>query len=75
MKKLLRQLTKRRKLMTGTALAVAVALIFWAVNSPMIVGASAAKRLLPIYSVSRDNKAVSLTFDAAWGDAILRRTY
>ena len=75
MKKFFRQLMKRRKLMTGASLAVAVTLIFWAVNSPTIVGASAAKRLLPIYSVRRDNKAVSLTFDAAWGNAILRRNY
>ena len=37
-------------------------------NSPAIVGVSASARELPIYSVQRDNKAVSLTFDAAWGN-------
>ena len=47
---------------------LAIALIFWAVNSPTIVGASAASRELPIYNVQRDNKTVSLTFDAAWGN-------
>jgi hypothetical protein len=45
-----------------------VVFIVWLVNSPAVVGASAATRELPIYSVKRDNKAVSLTFDAAWGD-------
>ncbi len=40
----------------------------WVINSPAIVGASAAARALPIYCVDRDNKCVSLTFDAAWGN-------
>ncbi len=50
------------------ALVAAVALIFWAVNSPALVGAAASTRELPIYNVQRDNKTVSLTFDAAWGN-------
>ena len=37
-------------------------------NSPAIVGVSAASRELPIYSVRRDNRAVALSFDAAWGN-------
>lgn len=61
-------LRRHRKLMGGLALFLAVAAIFWAVNSPAVVGASAATRELPIYSVQRDNKCVSLTFDAAWGN-------
>ena len=40
----------------------------WAINSSAIVGASATTRQLPIYCVDRDNKCVSLTFDAAWGN-------
>ncbi|MDR1131509.1 MAG: polysaccharide deacetylase family protein [Oscillospiraceae bacterium] len=40
----------------------------WLIDSPAIVGASATQRELPIYCVDRDNKAVSLTFDAAWGN-------
>lgn len=48
--------------------ALAVVLIFTAINSPAIVGAAATKRELPIYSVKRDSKMVSLTFDAAWGN-------
>ena len=40
----------------------------WVINSSAIVGASASVRQLPIYCVQRDNKCVSLTFDAAWGN-------
>ena len=61
-------LRRHRRLMGPIALALAVIVIFWAVNSPSIVGVSAAERKLPIYNVKRDNKAVSLTFDAAWGN-------
>lgn len=35
--------------------------------------AAATARQLPIYCVQRDQKVVSLSFDAAWGDAILRQ--
>ena len=52
----------------GVAFVIILAVIFWAVNSPSFIGASATKRLLPIYSVQRDNKCVCLTFDAAWGN-------
>ena len=64
----LEQLEKHRRFISGLALVLAVALIFTAVNSPAIVGVAATKRLLPIYCVQRDNKCVSLTFDAAWGN-------
>ena len=46
----------------------AVGLIFWAVNTPAVVGVSAAKRELPVYCVQRDEKLVALSFDAAWGN-------
>lgn len=61
-------LTRHRRLLGSLALALAVAAIFWVVNTPAMVGAAAADRELPIYNVKRDNKAVSLTFDAAWGN-------
>lgn len=51
-----------------TALVLAAAVILSVVNSPAIVGASATTRQLPIYCVQRDDKCVSLTFDAAWGN-------
>ena len=61
-------LMRHRRLFGPLALALAVVVIFWTVNSPAVIGASAASRELPIYNVKRDNKAVSLTFDAAWGN-------
>jgi len=61
-------LKKHTQLISAGALVLAVVLIFWAVNSPAVVGAAATSRKLPIYCVQRDNKAVSLTFDAAWGN-------
>ena len=63
-----RALLKNKRLISGGALLIAVTLIFWVVNSPSVVGVSAAARKLPIYCVRRDNKTASLTFDAAWGN-------
>jgi polysaccharide deacetylase family sporulation protein PdaB len=66
MRKVFIVLTKKRLALFATILAVIF--IFAAINDPAIVGASAVKRELPIYCVKRDNKCVSLTFDAAWGN-------
>ena len=46
----------------------AVIVIFWAVNTPAVVGVSASKRELPVYCVQKDEKVVALSFDAAWGN-------
>ena len=54
--------------LSSLALVFAVVLILWTVNSPAIVGASATQRLLPIYSVQREDKIVAISFDAAWGN-------
>ena len=43
------------------------------VNLPASVTTAASDRQLPIYCVQRDEKVCSLTFDAAWGNAIMRR--
>ena len=59
---------KHKQLLSGLTLAVAVVLVFWLVNSPSIVGASATKRQLPIYCVERDDKVVAISFDASWGN-------
>ena len=58
----------RKKDLSVIAMIIAVIAIFSVINHPAIVGASAVTRQLPIYCVQRDNKAVSLTFDAAWGN-------
>ncbi len=58
--------TKNKKKLFGVlgAILAAVAVIV----SPIVAGAAAADRPLPIYSVSRDDKYISISFDAAWGN-------
>ncbi len=68
MKAIRRRLQENRKLLGGVALLVVVTVIFTLVNSPKIVGVSATTRKLPVYCVQREDKCVSLTFDAAWGN-------
>ena len=58
---------KRRWWTAGMCLCLA-ALMFYVVNYPAAVGASATTRQLPIYCVQRDQKLVSISFDAAWGN-------
>ncbi len=57
-----------RRLLGFLGILGAAALIFAVVCSPKVVGAAAGVRKLPVYSVQRDGKYVSLTFDAAWGN-------
>ena len=65
----LRIFTRRYKgILSAVGMILIVAAIFWTVNSPAIVGASATQRQLPVYSVERDDKTVALSFDAAWGN-------
>ena len=58
----------KRKALTILACALIAIAMFATVNSPAIVGAAATTRQLPIYRVQRDQKTVSLSFDAAWGN-------
>lgn len=62
---------RKRWWTAGICLCLA-AVMFCVVNYPAAVGASAATRQLPIYCVQREQKLISISFDAAWGDAILR---
>lgn len=62
----------RKRWWTAAACLCLAALLFGVVNHPAVVGASAAARQLPIYCVQRDQKLVAISFDAAWGDVILR---
>lgn len=68
LKKFLTKLKNRKGLVSGVALVALIAVMFWAVNSPTIVGVSAADKQLPIYCVQREDKTVALSFDAAWGN-------
>jgi len=63
----------KRKLCSAVLCLLAAAGIFYLVNFPPAVGAAATTRQLPIYCVQRDQKMVSVSFDAAWGDVILRK--
>ena len=58
----------RRKLLTAVACLLVAAGMFYVVNHPAIVGASATTRQLPIYCVQRDQKMIAISFDAAWGN-------
>ena len=57
-----------RKLLSALGCLVVAVGIFYGVNYPPVVGASATTRELPIYCVERDQKVVSISFDAAWGN-------
>ena len=61
-------IARYRKILSCAGMLILVCLIFWVVNSPAIVGASATQRQLPVYSVQRRDKVVALSFDAAWGN-------
>lgn len=65
---LTRYCKRHRGFFTGLSLILTVAAIFLVVCSPLAVKSSATTRKLPIYCVQRDEKCVSLTFDAAWGN-------
>lgn len=60
-------LVRRRHLILAAGALVALA-IFCTVNVPSAVTASVATRQLPIYCVDRDDKTISISFDAAWGN-------
>ena len=55
----------RRRTLAVLACALAATAMFAA-------EASASSRQLPIYCVQRDQKMLSISFDAAWGDVKLR---
>ena len=61
-------LNKHKRVLSALALLLAVILIFWTVNSPVLVGVSASQRQLPVYCVQRQDKVAAISFDAAWGN-------
>ncbi len=58
---------KSHRVVTGLGCTAAVAAMFAAVLFPAAVTASTTERQLPIYNVQRDQKILSISFDAAWG--------
>ena len=61
-------LVLKKRYFAVIAVIAAAAALFFAFDAPQAISAAVSERLLPIYSVQRDNKCVSLTFDAAWGN-------
>lgn len=61
---------KRYLAIPGAILAVCALCLV--TTLPSYVTTAATQRQLPIYCVQRDHKVCALSFDAAWGDAILR---
>ena len=61
--------TTNRAVAGSVLLAFAAAAILLSVSAVnAVTSASAATKKLPVYCVQRDDKCVSLTFDAAWGN-------
>ena len=58
----------KRKVLTAAACLAAAACMLYVVNYPTAVGTAAVERQLPIYCVQRDQKMISISFDAAWGN-------
>ena len=58
----------KRKRLTALVCLLAAAVMFWVVNRPLTATAAATRRQLPIYCVQRDQKMISISFDAAWGN-------
>lgn len=62
-------LTRKRLAVLGTALAVLLCLgIFRIAGGSDAVAVSTTERKIPIYNVDTDEKKVSISFDAAWGN-------
>ena len=58
----------RQKWFVFLGVVIATVAMFAVVNVPTAITASTTTKQLPIYSVERDQKMVSISFDAAWGD-------
>lgn len=62
-------LTRKRLAIIGAALAVVLCMgIFRISDNDVAVAANASQRSIPIYCVDTDEKKVSISFDAAWGN-------
>jgi len=68
----MKTLLKNKKVWYAAGAVLLVLLIFLISGTPSLVSTAAATKKLPIYCVQRDDKCVSLTFDASWGDITLR---
>ena len=67
-KKRIRIFLLRKRWWTAAACLLLAAAMIYVINYPTAIGAAATTRQLPIYCVQRDQKVVSISFDAAWGN-------
>ena len=58
----------KRKMFTAGSLSAGSRAMFYIVNHPAGWAPPPLTRQLPIYCVQRDQKMVSISFDAAWGN-------
>ncbi len=61
-------LKRHKRILYAVGSVLLVVLIFLVSGTPGWISTSAARKKLPIYSVQRDDKCISLSFDAAWGN-------
>ena len=61
-------LKRHKRIIYAVGSVLLVVLIFLVSGTPGWISASASSKKLPIYCVRRDDKCISLTFDAAWGN-------
>ena len=59
---------KKYRFMTCVLAGIMLAAMIFGFSDASTIAVSSAKRDLPIYCVDREQKVVSLTFDAAWGN-------
>ena len=64
----MKKLLQNKKTWYAVGSVLVIALIFLISGTPAFISTAAAAKKLPIYCVQRDDKCVSLTFDAAWGN-------
>jgi len=64
----IRILLVKKRWWTAAVCAVLAVAVLGLVNCPAAINTAASPRQLPIYCVQRDQKMLSISFDAAWGN-------
>lgn len=57
----------KRKIFTVSTIIIAIVLVAIFISTSVVAAFGDAKRKIPIYSVDRQDKKISISFDAAWG--------
>lgn len=62
----------RKQWLVIAGVVLATVAMFVSVNLPSVIATTSPTDQLPIYSVERNQKMISISFDAAWGDERVR---